>query len=129
MVTSTDSTGAVVVGYSQIGARTTQHAFRWTSAGMTDLGSPAGPTRDSRALDVSPSGTVIVGDATLPDQSAFTGFRSGAFRWTAAQGFQDLGALAPGFPSIATAVSADGAVVVDQGGIAVHGDNATSPSS
>jgi probable HAF family extracellular repeat protein len=118
MATGVSADASVVVGFSQVGAGSTQHAFRWTSAGMVDLGVPAGPTRDSRATGVNAAGDVIVGDATFADGSSFTGFRNGAFRWTPA-GFQNLGALEPGFFSIATAVSSDGNTIVGQGGVQI----------
>lgn len=118
MATGINAVGDVVVGFSQI-ASGGQHAFRWTSAGMVDLGAPAGATRDSRALAVNGTGDVIVGDGVFADPNAFTGFRSGAFRWTAAGGFQNLGALEPGYFSVATDITADGTVIVGQGGIQV----------
>ena len=118
--------GSVVVGVSQVGAAQ-EHAFQWTSgSGMVDLGSPTGPGRFSRALGVSGNGEVIVGDAEFP--GGFTGFHIGAFRWTGGT-FQDLGSLEPDFPSVATAVSADGAVVVGQGGISVTVGNTSTNGS
>ena len=119
MATGVNTAGTVVVGFSQIGAGVTQHAFRWTASGMVDLGAPAGATRDSRALAVNGAGDVVVGDGVFVDPNSFTGFRSGAFRWTQAGGFQNLGALEPGFFSVATDVTADGAVIVGQGGTQV----------
>ena len=109
--TDTNQDCSVVVGFSDLtpgGA--TQHAFRWTSAGMVDLGAPANGGPNSHALGVSSNGTVIVGDADFP-ANAFS--RKGAFRWTGGS-FTDL---IPGTtPSLATAVSADGTVVVGQVG-------------
>jgi probable HAF family extracellular repeat protein len=98
---------SVVVGYGDIAGGATQHAFRWTSPGpMEDLNVLAGATGLSRALGVSNDGSVIVGEAEFP-AGAFT--RKGAFRW-AGGSFADL---IPGLnPSLATAVSADGTVVV-----------------
>ena len=117
---------SVVVGVSQVGAAQ-EHAFQWTSgSGMVDLGSPTGPSRFSRALGVSGTGEVIVGDAEFA--GGFTGFHTGAFRWTGGT-FQDLGSLEPDFPSVATAVSADGAVVVGQGGISVTVGNTSTNGS
>ncbi len=129
MATATNANGSVIVGFSEVSAAPTLHAFRWTSAGMVDLGAPAGATNDSRATGVSAAGDVIVGDATFADQNAFSGFRSGAFRWTAAGGFQNLGALEPGFFSIATRVSADGNTVVGQGGVQVMVGNTSTNGS
>ncbi len=118
MATGVSADGGVVVGFSQLGAGAAQHAFRWTNLGLVDLGVPAGPTGDSRATGVSAAGDVVVGDATFADAASFSGFRSGAFRWTST-GFQNLGALEPGFFSIATAVTSDGNTVVGQGGVQI----------
>jgi uncharacterized membrane protein len=77
---------------------------------LVDLNTLAGATGASRAFGVSSNGTVIVGDADFP-AGAFT--RKGAFRW-AGGSYTDL---IPGLnPSLATAVSADGTVVVGQTG-------------
>jgi probable HAF family extracellular repeat protein len=106
---------SVVVGFSDIAGGAIQHAFRWTSTGvstgtMVDLNSLAGASGASRAFGVSSNGNVVVGDADFP-AGAFT--RKGAFRW-AGTSFTDL---IPGtVPSLATAVSADGTVVVGQVG-------------
>ena len=122
--------GTVVVGYSQLAGGGGTHAFRWTQSGaMVDLGAPAGASRDSRALDVSAAGDVVVGEAVFVDAAAFTGFRSGAFRWTQAGGFQSLGALEPGYFSVATAVTADGSTIVGQGGIQVVVGNSSTNGS
>lgn len=112
--------GAVVVGYSQVDAGVTEHAFRWTEgSGMVDLGAPAGASHDSRAFAVNGDGSVVVGEAMFADAAAFTGFRRGAFRWTAGGGFQNLGAIEPGFFSRANAVTADGQTIVGEGGVQV----------
>jgi probable HAF family extracellular repeat protein len=111
---------AVIVGSSEIAGGAVRHAYRWTAAGgMVDLGAPGGAARSSRAFGVSASGDVVVGEGEFADANAISGFRSGAFRWTAAGGFQGLGALQPGFFSSATAVSADGTVVVGHGGVSI----------
>jgi probable HAF family extracellular repeat protein len=116
LASDVSSDGSVVVGFSDTSGGA-QHAFRWTQAGgMVDLGAPAGPARSSRALGVSADGGVVVGDADFAEGG---GFRSAAFRWTQAGGFQDLGALEAGFPAVATAVTADGAVVVGQASISI----------
>jgi uncharacterized membrane protein len=78
---------------------------------------------------VSAAGDVLVGDAVFADPNAFSGFRNGAFRWTAAGGFQSLGALEPGFFSVATDVSADGSTVVGQGGIQIVVGNSSTNGS
>ncbi len=115
--TDVSSDGSVVIGYSDTVGGTTWHAFRWTEGGvMEDLGSGAGPTGYSRALGVSADGTVIVGESDFP--GGFGTVRQ-AFRWTESGGFQQLGALATDFPSVATAVNADGSVVVGVSGVEV----------
>src|SRR4029078_360816 len=83
----------------------------WVSPGpIEDLNVLAGANGPSRALGVNSNGSVIVGEDEFP-AGAFT--RKGAFRW-AGGAFTDL---IPGLnPSIATAVSADGTIVVGQVG-------------
>ncbi len=105
--TDTNQDCSVVVGFSDLTAGgATQHAFRWTSSGMVDLGAPTNGGPNSRAFGVSSNGAVIVGDADFP-AGAFT--RKGAFRWTGGS-FTDL---IPGTtPSLATTVTGDGTVVV-----------------
>ena len=112
--TDTNQDCSVVVGISNTTSTFIVHAFRWTSVGgMVDLGVPANGGPSSRAFGVSGNGTVIVGDADFP-AGAFT--RKGAFRW-AGGSFTDL---IPGtVPSLATAVSADGTVVVGQVGSSI----------
>lgn len=109
--TDTNQDCSVVVGFSDVTAQgAIQHAFRWTSGGMVDIGAPGGAGRNSRAFGVSSNGTVLVGDADFP-AGAFT--RKGAYRWTGGS-FTDL---IPGTtPSLATTVTADGTVVVGQMG-------------
>lgn len=108
--TDTNQNCSVVVGYSEISSGAV-HAFRWVSPGpIEDLNVLAGANGPSRALGVNSNGSVIVGEAEFP-AGAFT--RKGAFRW-AGGAFTDL---IPGLnPSIATAVSADGTIVVGQVG-------------
>lgn len=102
----------VIVGYSDTTSTFIWHAFRWTAAGgMVDLAPPGGPTRQSRAFGVSADGSVVVGDAEFADTASFSGFRNGAYRWSGGS-FQALGALTAGYPSLATAISADGATIV-----------------
>jgi probable HAF family extracellular repeat protein len=111
--TDTNQDCSVVVGDSDVTAGGVQHAFRWTSGGMVDLGVPTGGGPISRALGVSSNGTVIVGDADFPGAGGFP--RRGAFRWTTG-GFQDLGSLQQNTLALATALSGDGAVVVGWSG-------------
>lgn len=86
--------GTVVVGWAD--TVSADRAFRWTEAGMVDLGTLGG---DSYAYGVSADGAVVVGVSA-----------NHAFRWTQA-GMVDLGHLGGGI-SRANGVSADGAVVV-----------------
>ena len=124
--TDTDRSCSVVVGFSDDAAGLVQHAFLWTAAaGMTDLGAPGGPSRASRALGTNADGSVVVGDGEFADASAAGGFRRSAFRWTGPAGFQDVGVLEPGSFSLATAVSADGSVVVGQGGVTISAGAST----
>src|SRR5262245_25566074 len=105
------SDGSTVVGQS----RTVNniHAFRWTSAGIRDLGSLGDW---SSAADVSADGTVVVGSATPPPPGGLTM----AFRWTASRGMENLntvlrrlGVSTGGWQLVfANGVSADGTVIV-----------------
>ncbi len=110
-----NSDGTVVVGYSQDGTTGNQRAFRWTAAtGMADLG--ISPTNNSSADAVNADGSVVVG------YSNTTG--NGAFRWTAADGAKSIEDLltASGVDftgwtlNRATGVSADGTVIIGNGG-------------
>jgi len=106
----TSADGSVVVGQS-LSAPGTQ-SFRWTQVGgMVALGDlPGGPTLLlSSAQGSSDDGNVLAGAG----QSASSG---GAFRWTQATGMVDLGALPGESWSGATAISADGGVIVGRSG-------------
>ena len=109
--------GTVIVGKSPFPGGET-HAFRWTAAGITDLGTNGGTTSIANA--VSADGSVVVGKSTLSTYVSFHGIfmfqPNHAFRWTAA-GMADLGTLG-GSESTAVAVSADGAVVAGQSDLA-----------
>jgi probable HAF family extracellular repeat protein len=98
--------GSVVVGGAWTTGDAAARAFRWTSAGgMVDLGTLGGSS--SSAYAVSADGSVVVGSAAPAGDSTFR-----AFRWTRGGGMVDLGTLYGMYPSAATHVSADGAVVV-----------------
>ncbi len=97
----------VVVGYadSSIGTQ----AFRWTkSSGMVGLGFLDGPRRSSATGVSADDGSVVVGNSYDSSRHAR------AFRWEAGK-MINLGALPNGDYSVATAVSADGSVVVGTG--------------
>lgn len=96
--------GTVAVGASGQGDSPGTHAFRWTSAGMTDLGTLGGTS--STAYAISSNGSVIVGDSNKTGDAV-----THAFRWTSAGGMADLGTLG-GNNSTAYAASSDGSVVV-----------------
>ena len=95
--------GSIVVGYADNGGQS--RAFRWTSAGMVDLGTLGGNVSVAQA--VSADGSVVVGYAEI------AGGQVSAFRWTSA-GMVSLGNLG-GNNSYAIGVSADGSVVVGYG--------------
>jgi probable HAF family extracellular repeat protein len=82
------------------------------SASFEPLGlGPAGiPSVFSRANDASADGSVVIGEYFEQSGSFFI---LRGFRWTAATGMQDLGALNPNAPETeALAVSADGSQIV-----------------
>ena len=120
--------GSTIVGEStdsdpSVGAE----AFRWTAAGgMVGLGFLEAGLVDptSRANAVSWDGTTIVGGSSY----ALSTNQLQAFRWTAATGMLRLGFVADasgyasnGF-SVATGVSADGAVIVGYGNAAADSE-------
>jgi probable HAF family extracellular repeat protein len=101
-----------------------QHAFRWTQGGgMQDLGSLQGASGTSTAYAANSDGSVVVGVTDLPPNGQIT-VPGHAFRWTQAGGMQDLGSLGAGLGSGATAVSADGSVVVGFGAVSGGGTHA-----
>ncbi len=96
--------GNVVVGWAEGlingTSREETHAFRWTAAeGSVSIG-------EGSAADVSSTGEVIVGTRYLNTAN------SQAFRWTIDEGMVDLGTLLNHQTSYASAVSADGNVIV-----------------
>ncbi|MEM8767505.1 MAG: autotransporter domain-containing protein, partial [Pseudomonadota bacterium] len=105
--------GSVIVGWSTESFSNSQ-AFVWTEqTGMVGIGRLPGDAR-SIAEGVSADGQVVVGTSTELRGSVF--LSSQAFRWTESGGMVGLGDLEGGeFGSRATAVSADGSVVVGQG--------------
>ncbi|MCP4089030.1 MAG: autotransporter domain-containing protein, partial [Gammaproteobacteria bacterium] len=111
--TGVNADGNVVVGVSS-DSNSHYQAFRWTeTGGMVDLGHLAGGTTDeSQAHGVSADGKVVVGFSEMPN-----GYE--AFRWTEADGMisiaqwlTDNGVTVAITPRFASAVNADGSVVV-----------------
>lgn len=100
--------GSVIVGYST--SASGMQAFRWTSGGgMVGLGDLPGGDFGSHAQAVSPDGSVVVGVGTSASGRE-------AFRWTEADGMVNIGALPGGGTTVAINISADGSVIVGQGG-------------
>ena len=113
-VNGVSANGSTIVGTTQTeyyGSNPT-NAFRWTSTGGRELLSGINTALQSGATDISANGDFIVGyhNATAHAPNTNTGT---AFRWSAANGPEDLGTL-PGSNGLsqATAISADGQVVV-----------------
>lgn len=113
--------GAVIVGKHEVQKAiegetiTVKEAFRWQqNTGITGIGFlafPPGTYPFSIAYDVTPDGSVIVGNSGYVLNGQAMGE---AFRWTTSDGMQGLGTLRTDIPSNSTAlgVSADGSVVV-----------------
>ncbi|AYQ26836.1 autotransporter domain-containing protein [Polaromonas sp. SP1] len=94
--------GKVATGAYLVGSEF--HAFRWTSAGLVDLGTLAvGGSSQGRA--VSGDGNVVVGEAVLASGA------KRAVRWTQA-GIQNIAAGFTNGDSSAAATSHDGSVIV-----------------
>jgi probable HAF family extracellular repeat protein len=101
-----------------------QHAFRLTQGGgMQDLGSLQGVSGTSIAYAANSDGSVVVGATDMPPNGPIT-VPQHAFRWTQGGGMQDLGSLGTGLGSLATAVNADGSVVVGAAAVAGGGTHA-----
>lgn len=96
--------GSVVVGEWSDRPFGRTHAFRWTAdGGFQDL-APGAYT--STAYAVTADGSVVVGQ-TSPGNNT-----SSVFRWTEADGLQDLGTL-PGYANATpTGISDDGQVII-----------------
>jgi len=103
--------GSVIVGESR--STSGYEAFRWTQEeGMVGLSDLTGFKRGySVAYGVSADGSIIVGES-----ASYKGINE-AFRWTQEEGMVDLGFLNESAEpidceSVATAISADGSVIV-----------------
>jgi probable HAF family extracellular repeat protein len=119
--------GSAIAGWSNTTPGTFpsgQHAFRWTQGGgMQDLGSLQGGAGTSIAYAANSDGSVVVGMTDMPPKGQVS-VPSHAFRWTQAGGMQDLGSLGTGLGSLATAVNADGSIVVGAAAVAGGGTHA-----
>ena len=106
--------GSVIVGIG--GASSGAEAFRWTEAsGLEGLGDLPSGAFNSSATAVSADGATIVGWGTveLCNVHGCTPDVTEAFHWTAADGMTGLADVTIfGMNSYASAVSADGSVVV-----------------
>jgi probable HAF family extracellular repeat protein len=110
--------GSVVVGWSDTGDNSAEHAFRWTVAdNMQDLGTLGGT--NSQAFSVNSDGSVVVGWSDVVNSTAVH-----AFRWTTADNMQDLD-LGGTTSSWANGINADGTVVVGRAGVTgvINDDN------
>ena len=115
-----NSSGDVVVGSSSRATGSSEHAFRWTAAGMTDLGALISGDFRSQATAVDSKGSTVVGWSHV-----LNGAYQHAFRWTSSAGMTDLGTLSgPNDQSQAYDVSGDGSVVVGWSGTPTTGPRA-----
>lgn len=98
LATAVTPEGSVVVG-TLLAQNGHFHAFRWSEAtGTVDLGALAEPGADDYGVSVSADGSIVLGQTEA----------SGAFVWTARDGFEAIG----GSAGKALDISADGTTVV-----------------
>lgn len=97
--------GLVVGGFGYSEPETGVRGYLWTGAGGMSLGSIPGASGDTYVNGISDAGDVAVGWGLSASSLE-------AFRWTIDGGMASLGLLTDGFFSEATAVSADGSIVV-----------------
>jgi probable HAF family extracellular repeat protein len=96
--------GSVVVGTCDDLAND-YRAWRWTTAGMVDLGGLPGAGNQNFANAVSADGSIVIGQSL-----------NQAFRWTAGTGMQPLPLLAGANSAIASAITGDGSIIVGAAG-------------
>jgi len=115
--------GDSIAAYGSAPTTSASAALLWTSSmGLVPLGflpdeQPDG-VNDSQSFSyaISADGSTVVGSSSFSDAGqGISG--SQAFRWTQGEGMQPLGFVAGEIDSIATAVSADGSVVVGTSGL------------
>ncbi len=116
------SDGSVIAGYSSSAVSFASYedfteAFRWTNdGGMVGLGDLPGGFFNGVAYAVSSDGQVIVGKSSSAASFASYEGNMEAFLWTSLGGMVGLGDLPGGsFNSSASAVSADGSIIVGEG--------------
>lgn len=98
--------GRVIVGTGLDAGTSAFRAVRWTDTGPIEPLNPApGQGQGSIATGVSGDGSVVVGNAWLPDGPR-------PVRWDSSGVYQSLGSLIPGGGGGARAVGADGRVIV-----------------
>ena len=118
--------GSVIVGWSgklnpETGTPLSGHAFKWTSAGMVNLGAPPGNTNANvSASAVSGNGSVVSIVSGVMGVGGHDGYDNDdtdvglAYRWTQASGIQSLGSLS-GYPHCSiTNMSKDGLVITGE---------------
>lgn len=99
--------GSVIVGDYDPRDAGQGRAFLWSQAGgLAQFNGLPSDVIGTEANAVSSDGTVVVGSMY------YKSGRRAAFRWSANQGFIDLGPVSAAGSSVAHAVSSDGAVVV-----------------
>lgn len=99
--------GSVIVGDFDPHDAGQGRAFMWSQSGsLAPLNGLSSDVIGTESHAVSSDGTVVVGSMY------YKSGRRAAFRWSANQGFIDLGPVSAGSGSVAHAVSADGSVVV-----------------
>jgi probable HAF family extracellular repeat protein len=105
--------GSVVIGYGTTNSG--QQSFRWTqNTGMVSLGNVAdGSLKSNWANNISDDGAVIVGSGD--PGSGWNGYMG--FRWIASSGMEKFGSLNGSTRYEAFSVSADGSVIVGDGGL------------
>jgi len=89
------------------------HAFRWTIAGMQDLGLAAGYSVGAESVSADGSVVVGIGDSPCPFPASQHGH---GWQWGSASGWQEVPSCAENWSSVtATDVSGDGTVIVGSG--------------
>jgi probable HAF family extracellular repeat protein len=115
--------GNVVAGsYYPNPALTVQRAFRWTTAGLQDLGTLPGYS-SSEGRGTSADGSRLFGRCS--DTQNSVPYRT--FVWTAGQGMMDIGLLPTAVASQPDAMSADGHVIVGQATVPMGGQYGFTP--